>query len=90
MPDRVDAAIQPMKAPRPHAVRDCIATEPQGEQLPNRRHTMLELPQAGERPISCAGFAANIAAYSAHLVHASDGGRALAKDQHVLRQLRNK
>jgi hypothetical protein len=56
------------------------------EQLPYRDYAVLPCCQLGK----WAGFGRYMRLNSAHLGHTSDGGRPLVKDQHALRQLRNK
>jgi hypothetical protein len=55
-----------------------------------RDHPVLRLGQSSDGSLEWAGFGRNISPSPAHVGHASDVGWALVKDQHPLRQLRNK
>jgi hypothetical protein len=90
MPNGVDTSIELVKAAQSHVVLDRAPPEAELEQLPDRDDTVLGLRQSGYVPIAWAGFGRNISPNPAQVVHASDVGGALVKDQHTLRQLRNK
>jgi hypothetical protein len=78
-----------VKAATGDLVLDRAAAHAEGEQLPDRDDSVLRLGQPSHRPIEWAGFGRNISPDPAHVVHASDLGGALVKDQHRLRQFRN-
>src|SRR3954452_16999559 len=84
VPDGVDASIELVKAAYGHVVLDRAPAEAELAQLPDRDHTVLRPRQSGDGPITWAGFGRNISPDPAQVVHASDGGGALVKDQHTL------
>jgi hypothetical protein len=57
----VDPAVKEVEAPDAAAIRDSVAVEPGGEQLPKRDHPVLPSRRSGDQRVGCGRFVGIIA-----------------------------